>query len=188
MARSYAIVVASLRGSKMTDSEILTAAHAIIAEGLIKMGRQDFCYDLCVSHRMTHKAGSCYGNIIKLSGYFFSKPENAHELRSTTLHELAHALVGTYHRHNHVWRAMAIALGDDGGRCHSMPVPTKTAWCQKCGAKYDMPIKRYARIRNHTCDYGCRKCGGYLGTKIPMITDPTTGRLIIQRGLDNPKI
>lgn len=41
------------------------------------------------------------------------------EVRETVLHEIAHALVGPRHGHDHVWRAQAVALGATGRRCYS---------------------------------------------------------------------
>ena len=34
-----------------------------------------------------------------------------HQIKDTLLHEIAHALVGPGHGHNHVWQAMAVKIG-----------------------------------------------------------------------------
>ena len=41
------------------------------------------------------------------------------QVTDTILHEIAHALVGRGHGHDHVWRAKAIEIGCDGKRCYS---------------------------------------------------------------------
>lgn len=39
---------------------------------------------------------------------------DAHDIRDTVLHEMAHALVGPGHNHDRVWRAMARSIGCSG--------------------------------------------------------------------------
>lgn len=81
-------------------------------------------------------------------------------VRNTILHEIAHALVGAGHGHNHVWRTKAIALGCNGERCYSsdkvnLPEykylglcvnghthnrhrkPRQSVSCGRCSAKYN---------------------------------------------------
>ncbi|WP_432487567.1 SprT-like domain-containing protein [Kineococcus sp. SYSU DK018] len=45
------------------------------------------------------------------------------EVRDTVLHEIAHALVGTRHGHDAVWRAAARRIGCSGARTTSAPRP-----------------------------------------------------------------
>lgn len=64
------------------------------------------------------------------------------EARNTIAHEVAHAVVGVIHGHNHVWRRKAIALGCDGQRCgKSMNVEPK--WIGTCPVGHTM--KRHRR-------------------------------------------
>ncbi|WP_432535387.1 SprT-like domain-containing protein [Kineococcus arenarius] len=48
---------------------------------------------------------------------------SAEEVRDTVLHEIAHALVGTRHGHDAVWRATARGIGCTGTRTTSAPRP-----------------------------------------------------------------
>lgn len=43
------------------------------------------------------------------------------DIIDTILHEIAHALVGAGHGHNHVWRAMARSIGCNAQRCATAP-------------------------------------------------------------------
>jgi len=73
------------------------------------------------------------------------------EVTQVVAHELAHAIVGYGHGHNHVWRKKAIELGDDGRRCgESMEVaPTVIGKCRHCS----FTVQRFRRIRG-----ACPKC------------------------------
>jgi len=77
-------------------------------------------------------------------------------VKNTILHEIAHALVGRGHGHNHVWRAKAIEIGCDGNRCYTSET-TKTpeanyqAICPKCGHTH----KRHRKPNRET---SCGKC------------------------------
>jgi len=58
------------------------------------------------------------------------------EIVDTTLHEIAHALVGRKNGHNHIWREKAIEIGCNGerlyhGEAHVMPKYKGT--CPRCG-------------------------------------------------------
>jgi len=39
------------------------------------------------------------------------------DVRMTILHECAHAIVGTHHMHDSIWRRQFIQMGGDGKRC-----------------------------------------------------------------------
>jgi predicted SprT family Zn-dependent metalloprotease len=83
-----------------------------------------------LSGRLATRAGTAQVN--RLTGYLRiqlnyrllkDKPE---ELRGTYLHELAHIVATLVHKenchHDRRWKAIAIALGDNGERCHDMDV------------------------------------------------------------------
>jgi len=55
-------------------------------------------------------------------------------IRNTILHEIAHALVGPGHKHDHVWRRQARAIGCDGRTCVDTEeiVTAPTAWVGIC--------------------------------------------------------
>jgi len=55
------------------------------------------------------------------------------EVRDTVLHEVAHALVGTGHGHDAVWRATARRIGCTGRRTTSAPRPPGP-WTGRCAA------------------------------------------------------
>ena len=59
---------------------------------------------------------------------------------NTILHEIAHALVGSGHGHDNVWRRKAIQIGCDGKRCYTekntvTPAAKYVAICKGCGAE-----------------------------------------------------
>lgn len=59
--------------------------------------------------------------------------ENAphEEVIDTIKHEIAHALVPPGNGHNEVWRQMALAIGCNGERCHSLQF-SQHKYVQKC--------------------------------------------------------
>lgn len=74
---------------------------------------------------------------IKIKLHYRLLKDNHKELRATYLHELAHILAAMWYGyscgHDDNWRQVAVLLGDDGGRCHSMDV-----------SAFRRPGKRYA--------------------------------------------
>lgn len=57
-------------------------------------------------------------------------------IENTILHELAHALVGPNHGHNHVWQNMARSIGCSAERCAgdvNVPEGKYSAKCGNCG-------------------------------------------------------
>jgi len=75
------------------------------------------------------------------------------DLENTILHEIAHALVGIHHGHNHVWRRKALEIGCNGHRTanYNVKVDYKyLATCPACGKKVGVnrrPTRKYA----HNC-------------------------------------
>jgi len=62
-------------------------------------------------------------------------------VKNTILHEIAHALVGNKHGHDHVWRMKAREIGCDGERCYSSleverPKGNYEAICPICNHKH----------------------------------------------------
>lgn len=98
---------------------------------------------------------------IGLSKHLVSLNDEA-RVRNTILHEIAHALVGPGHGHNHVWRRKAIEIGCDGQRCYSShkvetPESRYIATCSNCGH-----IHKRHKMTN-TLKYSnisCGKCSG----------------------------
>lgn len=79
---------------------------------------------------------------------------------NTILHEIAHALVGSGHNHDDVWRRKAIEIGCDGQRCGSLEeeqrVKLKSKYLLKC-EKCNHSIPRH---KNMGTTYTHRYCGG----------------------------
>lgn len=78
------------------------------------------------------------------------------EVKNVILHEIAHALVGTRHGHDAVWRAKAIEIGCTGDRCYdsntvNTPESKYKATCSCCG-------KVYERLRKHRKEVSCGVC------------------------------
>lgn len=78
---------------------------------------------------------------------------NAQEVESVIRHEIAHALVGPGHGHDHVWRRMAIKCGDNGHRCYGAEVSTpEKPWVGTC-PRCEIRTERYKRGR-----LACKAC------------------------------
>jgi predicted SprT family Zn-dependent metalloprotease len=67
------------------------------------------------------RAGCCHyrTQVISLAHAYARSATDA-EIDDALLHEIAHALVGQAHGHDHVWQAQAVALGCSGRRCHDV--------------------------------------------------------------------
>lgn len=76
------------------------------------------------------------------------------EVRDTVLHEIAHALVGSGHGHDAVWRATAVRLGCSGNRCLSEDAPrVPGSWVGECPAGHRRTAhRRPVRVRS------CSEC------------------------------
>ena len=97
------------------------------------------------------------------------------EVRDTVLHEIAHALVGVRHGHDHVWRATALRIGSSGRRCSSEDAPRIDGdWVGHCSAGH-----RVTRHRRPERPAACKRCSSrfdaahlitwtYRGRAVPM--------------------
>lgn len=94
-------------------------------------------------------------------------------IEDTILHEIAHAMVGYEHGHNHVWQRQARAIGCNGQRCYEIDelidheaLATKSKYtltCPTCGRKS-------AAHRKLKRSKACGKCcNGYYDPKHKMI-------------------
>jgi len=76
----------------------------------------------------------------------------------TILHEIAHAIVGRGHGHDHVWRAKAIEIGCNGERCYNSedveaPKGRFTYVCPNC----DKEVNYHRRLkRSRACGECCK--------------------------------
>lgn len=82
------------------------------------------------------------------------------QVRDTVLHEIAHALVGTRHGHDRVWRAAALRIGCSGTRCVSEDAPRLDgAWVGVCPAGHRSTAhRRPVRVKS------CRQCSAVFDT------------------------
>lgn len=86
----------------------------------------------------------------------------AEHVVDTILHEIAHALVGTKHGHDNVWRSMCRQLGCAPKACDrnvQMPEGNWRAECPSCR-------RSFTRHRKPGKQYGlyCRRCGPVAGS------------------------
>ena len=92
--------------------------------------------------------------------------DTEHKYRTTMAHEWAHVIVMWFYpgnpAHGDLWRSFAIALGDDGERCHEYDVtqifPDKyIKYVCPCGIEHELGPRVSKKIRAGA-DYKCRKC------------------------------
>ncbi len=96
---------------------------------------------------------------IELSVPFVERNGRA-EILDTILHEIAHALVGSAHGHDVVWKSKCAEIGARPVRSGDadMPEGLWRAFCQCCGRH----IHRHRRPRKLR-GWFCRTCGPELG-------------------------
>jgi predicted SprT family Zn-dependent metalloprotease len=109
------------------------------------------------------RAGCCHWRRKKITlSSFFATHNTVEEIQGTLVHEIAHALAGHAAGHGPVWRAIAIAMGDDGQRCYDsakvvMPEGKFVYSCNHCNRE----VHKHKRYRNGTaCGECCRKYNG----------------------------
>ncbi|SNY49657.1 SprT-like family protein [Paractinoplanes atraurantiacus] len=126
---------------------------------------RDLATDLMTRHKLTGwrllfdnaktRAGACRSDRreITLSRPLISlySPE---QVTDTMLHEIAHALAGSGHGHDKVWRATARRIGYTGGRCLPADAPqVDGAWVGTCPAGHRTTAhRRPIRVRS------CPRC------------------------------
>ena len=97
--------------------------------------------------------------IIYLSILYTRAMKNPNEVKNIILHEIAHALVGSGHGHNYVWRRKALEIGCDGQRCNTYELEDKhvsykyLATCPCCGKAVGVSRKP-KRTYWHLCNTG----------------------------------
>ena len=77
------------------------------------------------------------------------------EITETLLHEIAHALVGPGVGHGSAWRRVALSIGSNGQRCHSVDVSNDARYVYecKCGTTHSWHRRPKDTIRR------CTICG-----------------------------
>ncbi len=81
------------------------------------------------------------------------------KVKDTILHEIAHALVGGGHGHNHIWKNKCIEIGAKPERCYSSdetctPKLRYYAICEPCGKEHQK-AKRVDPLISRACK--CQK-------------------------------
>ncbi len=95
---------------------------------------------------------------ISLSKYLTELNDEA-EVKDTILHEIAHALVGPKHGHDHVWKKKALEIGCRPIRCCSSkdvktPAGKYVAVCVGCKKEYYSHRKRKRSVSCSSCSGG----------------------------------
>ncbi len=103
------------------------------------------------------RCGCCdyKGRQVRLSRHYVRMNTPA-DVRRTTLHEVAHALVGPGHGHKLTWRCMAMALGIPADRCNGRATMPKGQWTATCGCQGVVHTmhRRPKRLEG----WRCRRC------------------------------
>ena len=135
----------------MNTTQAKKLAIELMSEhGLLDNG-WSFEYDTAKTRFGVCKYGS---KVIGLSEPL-TEVNNEVEVRDTILHEIAHALVGTGHGHNEVWKAKCREIGAKPERCYTEE-DTNTiagkykAVCGGCGKTFTRH-KRLSRGRRVAC-------------------------------------
>lgn len=111
------------------------------------------------------RAGCCHFSkrLISLSKHLVTDEKHAMaDVENITLHEIAHALAGPLAGHGREWKAIAVRIGCDGNRCHSLELKphTQQVSCVLCG---HLNAVRHRVARDYWGAQHCSACG-ILGT------------------------
>jgi predicted SprT family Zn-dependent metalloprotease len=128
----------------------------LLARGLMKKhGLRGWAY---ATNKRKKTLGLCFSRLkrIELSINFIMHNNQA-IVTETVLHEIAHAIVGTEHGHDDVWKEMAERIGASPKRTTRnvvMPLGKWQATCGGCGLLFS----RYRRPK-YPMGSSCRQCG-----------------------------
>ena len=111
-------------------------ANKLLEEHGLKAKGWRFAFDESKS-----RFGSCHYNIkVIFISRLFALVIKDEKVLDTLLHEISHALVGSGHGHNEVWRRKAISMGCNGERCGDL---TKEAASELLLQKFKKAIHNY---------------------------------------------
>jgi len=134
----------------MNLNEVLSLGNQLMVKhGLILMGWK-FELDNAV-----RRFGVCNyrKKVIGISKHL-AKLNDVEQVKDTILHEIAHALVGRGHGHDHVWKMKCIEIGAKPERCYSDDTNTPKlryyAVCGACGVEHEK-----ARLVRKNCKRAC---------------------------------
>lgn len=113
-------------------------------------------------NRNKRRLGVCkqHEKRIELSEHYVLRNTNEHVM-DTILHELAHALVGTEHGHDDVWKEMCLKIGATPSSCSNTAVMPDGYWQAKCPGCHTI-FSRHRRPRRLRGRY-CVACGPDMG-------------------------
>lgn len=131
-------------------------AHTLLAEH--NLTRWSFRFD-----HARQRCGSCnYSQREITLSRHFTRMNDATEVRATLLHEIAHALVGPGHGHNHTWRQTAQRIGAPVQATNleaAMPTPRWSLMCEDCGRCVAQRHRRALKLDYTRCGYCGPKAG-----------------------------
>jgi predicted SprT family Zn-dependent metalloprotease len=137
----------------------LVEARRLVVKLLRRHGLRGWTY---ATNKRKRTLGLCFSKLkrIELSVNFVSHNPQPVVLE-TILHEIAHAIVGTEHGHDDVWKEMARHVGASPSRTTknvTMPHGKWQATCGGCGHLFS----RHRRPK-YLDGNSCRRCGPELG-------------------------
>jgi predicted SprT family Zn-dependent metalloprotease len=135
----------------MLQSELFSYARDLMREHGLQGWR-------VIPFHSRSNAGECrYGtNTIALSiPLLVNGNASEADCRNTILHEIAHALVGAGHRHDHVWHQQFVSIGGNGTEKHSIKTAHRYTGVCKCGKSFHRDARSDKMFR-----LMCRACRG----------------------------
>lgn len=105
------------------------------------------------------RAGLCNSarKCISVSKHLSSDMITEVAVRNIILHEIAHALVGSFHQHDHVWKQKAMEIGCDGKRCHNI-VLSPAKYIIRCSCGQTMHYRHRLTKRTFNAIPSCNTC------------------------------
>lgn len=105
--------------------------------------------------RAVRRAGACNFQKRKITvSRHYAAQVSDEEFRQILLHEIAHAIAGSAHGHDEVWRKVAIRIGYTGGRLINTNINIEAPWKGKCPAGHD-----FVRFKKPSRALSCGECG-----------------------------
>ena len=133
----------------------LAKAYQLACQLFARHGLHDWSFTF---NRRKCDMGLClFGpKVIALSRHFVRLNEED-VVRDTLLHEIAHALVGPGHGHDHIWKRKCLEIGAKPERvCDTVAMPAGR-WLAQCGGCGMLHHKH--RKPKHLVGWYCRRCG-----------------------------
>ncbi len=139
----------------------LHSAKTLAIELMTKHKLYDMGYRF-LFNQSKYSAGYCKYNSRKIElSQPLTEQSNDLDVRDTILHEIAHALVGSGHGHDAVWRRKALEIGCNGKRCYGGDNKDSTDAAYKMLAKYKGTCvggHDHYRNRKPTVKQSCHSC------------------------------